>query len=573
MATAVLLVTACIVGTVCVSLLISMWALCFRLLAKGKEDLILPPYWETSLSDLTKSLERGSERGSRGPLADCYPVKVEHRASIQELMNATCGEQEKAFRLVRAARVENLAIWQRYQESARVVAKARGPCRFNGRPPATVQMAEDVDAGILSSLDSDVCEVYLWFGTKPCLAQRIAHEGFQVADEDGTVHFAEDMAKADEHAQPGEGLYRDCYAMLLCRVVLGKQQLTAPRAEGEEASPRDTMKYDSTLHEVPGRPRDFISHCPSMVYPEYMLVYERCEPGHLVAGAEHSKYWDYASRHLDWLFRAGSPSAGRAVVPGYWSNWNCEESFRETHPAVRFKPVIQRLMDSTWEAKYTRDRKGANGLRIPKGDPNGDMPTGVRVLKVLRVEDSAMWSRYAQTLSEISSHRTLSARLPGHPANTMAALDSKEQQRLAPSINEVYLWHGSSPHAVMSIAQSGFNLDLTGSATGAMFGRGAYFAESASKADEYSSDDRDGYYQGYFAMLLCRVVLGEVQHLLRADPEAHTRTGPGLSYDSTLGDREAAVGTYREFVVPSQEQIYPEYAIIYERLYEENRIR
>jgi len=547
----------------------------------------VPVYWESAGSDLAKALKLSGSSSSSASTAlpDLYPVKMEHRPLIQEMMNETSGQpQEMAFRLVRACRVENLGLWAKYRESAKVVSQARGKCSYASRPPTNVQMVEQIGAAaFLSGLNTDVNEAYLWFGTNPVQAQRIANEGFSNVDGDGGLRFAEDMAKADKSAQPGTGLYQDCFAMLLCRVTLGKQQPPedARGAEGRDSDGDaaqgacDAVRYDSAIEEGPGGAREFVPYCASLVYPEYMLVYERCDPCHLVMGAEHSRYWEYAARHIEDLFRRSGSlrSDYQVAVPGYWSNWNTDRSFRDLYPAVRFKPVIQRLMDSTWEAKYTRDRKGADGLRIPKGDPNGDMPTGVRVLKVLRVEDSEMWQRYATALADISAHRSLCNKLVGHPANTVTALDAKEGQRLAPSVNEVYLWHGSAPQAVMSIAQAGFDLDLTGSATGAMFGRGAYFAESASKADEYSSDDRDGYYQGYFAMLLCRVVLGEVQHLLTADTEAHDRTGPEMPYDSTLGDREAAVGTYREFVVPSQDQIYPEYAIIYERLYERNRVR
>lgn len=74
-------------------------------------------------------------------------------------------------------------------------------------------------------------------------------------------------------------------------------------------------------------------------------------------------------------------------------------------------------------------------------------------------------------------------------------------------------------------------------------------------------------------MLLCRACLGEVQVIEDADPQAHTRTGPGEAYDTTLGDRESAAGTYREFVVSSKHLIYPEYAIIYERVYADHRVR
>lgn len=49
--------------------------------------------------------------------------------------------------------------------------------------------------------------------------------------------------------------------------------------------------------------------------------------------------------------------------------------------------------------------------------------------------------------------------------------------------------------------------------------------------------------------------------------------GPDKAFDSTVGDRESAAGTYREFVMPAPEAIYPEYAVIYERLYRPGRER
>ena len=38
------------------------------------------------------------------------------------------------------------------------------------------------------------------------------------------------------------------------------------------------------------------------------------------------------------------------------------------------------------------------------------------------------------------------------------------------------------------------------------------------------------------------------------------------SYDAVLGDREASVGTYREYVVFEEDLIYPEYVVLYKRV-------
>merc|ERR1711881_664917 len=98
-----------------------------------------------------------------------------------------------------------------------------------------------------------------------------------------------------------------------------------------------------------------------------------------------------------------------------------------------------------------------------------------------------------------------------------------------------------------------------------MYGRGAYFTECSSKADEYARDEENGYYKGIFAVLICRVVLGEPYITEDRDTEAAQHYHAGVS-DSTMGDREKSVSTYREFVVYDESQVYPEYCVLYERL-------
>ena len=67
-------------------------------------------------------------------------------------------------------------------------------------------------------------------------------------------------------------------------------------------------------------------------------------------------------------------------------------------------------------------------------------------------------------------------------------------------------------------------------------------------------------------MLLCRVCLGNIYRIVEFDRSAERHVlGSGGRYHSLLGDREAAVDTYREFIVYDAEQVYPEYAIIYKR--------
>merc|ERR1711998_686726 len=92
---------------------------------------------------------------------------------------------------------------------------------------------------------------------------------------------------------------------------------------------------------------------------------------------------------------------------------------------------------------------------------------------------------------------------------TMKSLGSAAQE-MHENMNEVYLFHGTSPAAAMSIGEDGFKVSMAGSNVGTMFGRGAYFAEASSKADEYAQTDDSGVFTGIYALLVCRVALGEM---------------------------------------------------------------
>ena len=105
-----------------------------------------------------------------------------------------------------------------------------------------------------------------------------------------------------------------------------------------------------------------------------------------------------------------------------------------------------------------------------------------------------------------------------------------------------------------------------GTSAGTMFGHGAYFAEMCSKSDEYAKDGTD-LYDGIYALLLCRVCCGEMFRVLKSDHKAIDAALESGRYDAVLGDREAAVGTYREFVIFEEDLIYPEYVVLYTRRY------
>lgn len=226
--------------------------------------------------------------------------------------------------------------------------------------------------------------------------------------------------------------------------------------------------------------------------------------------------------------------------------------------------LFQRMFDETWKARSTRDRTGA-------------LPSGLRVRKVQRVEAPALWNRFSRQKRQMAmQHRTK----PCTPVENCRGLECAGKVRtqhiveagpgtLGPcdsSVNEHYLFHGTSPQGALGIIREGFQLSRAGESTGMLFGPGAYFAEASSKFDEYADADE---FSGMRAVLVCRVLCGEMFRTLnKLNPDVLVDPTFVDSYDSVLGDREASVGTYREFVVFKQEQIYPEFLVLYDREYE-----
>merc|ERR1712190_597402 len=126
---------------------------------------------------------------------------------------------------------------------------------------------------------------------------------------------------------------------------------------------------------------------------------------------------------------------------------------------------------------------------------------------------------------------------------------------------QAYLFHGTNPTSAVAILGTSFKVDFAGKTAGTMFGPGVYLAEASSKADEYARDDAGGEFDGLYAVLLCRAVLG--RPFITQKPGNYMDKVTSGEYDVVLGDREAAVGTYREFIFFDEGAIYPEYAVFY----------
>lgn len=225
--------------------------------------------------------------------------------------------------------------------------------------------------------------------------------------------------------------------------------------------------------------------------------------------------------------------------------------------------AVQEVINQTWKDTTTRDR----GFKeVPK----------FNVVQVLRNENPRLWRIYQRRLAEmkqdihLTEQETVQFKTSGFSDALLQAGVFGQYPGLDPSVNEGFLFHGTRPSAADAICKEDFRVNLAGSHTGTLYGPGIYLAESSTKMDEYAGDDADGLYRGLFATLICRVVCGRCLYTDEKTPDAAaiTRncTQPGAYYHSVLGDREKTRGTYREFVLFSNAQVFPEYIVIYRRL-------
>eukprot|EP00929_Paragymnodinium_shiwhaense_P069830 TRINITY_DN35261_c0_g2_i1.p1 TRINITY_DN35261_c0_g2~~TRINITY_DN35261_c0_g2_i1.p1 ORF type:complete len:2747 (-),score=615.84 TRINITY_DN35261_c0_g2_i1:144-8384(-) len=231
---------------------------------------------------------------------------------------------------------------------------------------------------------------------------------------------------------------------------------------------------------------------------------------------------------------------------------------------------IQQLMDATYRGWgrmgpdcVTRDRK------FKTKNPLGQR---LKVEQVIHVENASNYLSFATRKADIKkalagvpdAEKTRDWNFRTH-AVSLQGVKGFDEDPIDKGINECWLWHGTGEAGVKGITDADFDMVRAGSATGSMFGRGLYFAESCMKADEYTQKDS----RGFLPVLLCRVVLGRCNHCdarhpadLSSELEASCKSG---EYHSVIGDREAVVGTYRELIVFDNDQVYPEFVIWYSR--------
>jgi len=251
---------------------------------------------------------------------------------------------------------------------------------------------------------------------------------------------------------------------------------------------------------------------------------------------------------------------GRAPLqpPKYWSEGTKDGSvghfLAPATPAE--KAMIQKALDGTYKKKTTRDGKE----RV--------LADRFVVVSALRSEHPALWDKYANRRREVLNKTRERRHNDFQEPKTSEFCPELKERCTSKSVgnptNEAYLFHGSNPTSAISILGTSFKIDLAGASVGTMFGPGVYLAESSTKSDEYARDENTGgAYDGLFAVLLCRTVMGSSYVIEKPGNYADKCTSG--DFDTVIGDREKAVGTFREVIVFDEGSIYPEYVAFYRR--------
>eukprot|EP00929_Paragymnodinium_shiwhaense_P057698 TRINITY_DN28888_c0_g1_i1.p1 TRINITY_DN28888_c0_g1~~TRINITY_DN28888_c0_g1_i1.p1 ORF type:complete len:696 (+),score=118.32 TRINITY_DN28888_c0_g1_i1:70-2088(+) len=254
--------------------------------------------------------------------------------------------------------------------------------------------------------------------------------------------------------------------------------------------------------------------------------------------------------------------SGEVDFPHYWKHRSGK--FQTLEKEDRDSMLsFQVLFDQTHKRTSTRDRAKHNPT-------NPAVPKGYTVKSVRRNENSHNFQEFFAKRTELGTRIA-----EGGPVSiakfanikTVMALRNVigDDGRLRDDCNEWYLWHGTNLEVAEKICATDFQVSCAGTNTGTLYGRGLYFAESITKADEYAKANTAGNY----AVLLCRVLGGKVLYTDEVSPNPEDLVhqcveGP---YDSVLGDRERIRGTFREFVLFDSEDVYPEYIVEYQRDY------
>lgn len=226
-----------------------------------------------------------------------------------------------------------------------------------------------------------------------------------------------------------------------------------------------------------------------------------------------------------------------------------------------FDQLLKRTANPVW----TRDRRGP-------------VTRGFEAVRAVQVMNASTWSQYVERRDQIAQdcrrvraptdNRHWIDNLNGQPMtkDPFERITSlTDAPPLLEAANEMWLIHGTDHVGAEAISTDDF--DMGRARPTGLFGAGLYLAESVSKSDEYVTGKVvDGVEQ--FPLLICRASMGHVHYCAERRPDKRDLENRCLHQDwhSVLGDRVKTSGTFREFIVYDNLQVFPGFIVYYKRL-------
>ena len=141
--------------------------------------------------------------------------------------------------------------------------------------------------------------------------------------------------------------------------------------------------------------------------------------------------------------------------------------------------AIERLVQLTWDHDHVGHGRDAKNL----------VHKTIKVTKVEQIENAGLYKKYerqrkdfCELIAKKNFPKVSSDDAESDIRTSMPGIRQLDSQ-LIPEINEHFLFHGAKMDFIDAILQQGIDFRL---AKAGLFGRGAYFCESTTKADQYT---------------------------------------------------------------------------------------
>jgi len=254
--------------------------------------------------------------------------------------------------------------------------------------------------------------------------------------------------------------------------------------------------------------------------------------------------------------------SGGVTLPKSWSGPKDGEALLNWNHRIKITDAdhlgqLQDVLDKSYKAVWTRDRKATGKTAVPKS---------YELQEAYANENFSDWRGYYMKRHLLTHNCNTRHNILQFSALTNSSVALCQRHALRANCNEWLLFHGTNADSAKEIMEGDFTMRLAGTATGTLYGRGTYFAESITKSDEYAKAAPDG----TCCVLLCRIAGGNVLYNAEVTPDAAALQETVLSgsYNTIIGDREKCRGTFKEYVIFDADQIYAAYALFYKRIYE-----